>query len=71
MGRTSDPKNKSVNEVMFTGYYNNLLESIANTWRITLEVVAQYQGISNFKVTKHTVWIQTQKYPENQWLQLR
>jgi hypothetical protein len=60
-----------VNAGMFAGYYNDLQESIANTWRITPEVVAQYQGIANFKVTRHTVWIQARKDPENQWLQLR
>jgi hypothetical protein len=43
---------------MFAGYYNDMQESIANTWWITPEVVAQYRGIAKFKVTKNTVWIQ-------------
>jgi hypothetical protein len=34
---------------MFAGYYNDLQESIANTWWITPEVVVQYQGIAKFK----------------------
>jgi hypothetical protein len=55
---TSDSKSRSENESMFSWYYNDLQESIANTWRITPKVVAQYRDIANFKVTKHTVWIQ-------------
>jgi len=34
-------------------------------------VVVQYQGIAKFKVTKHAVWIQAWKHPENEWIQLR
>jgi hypothetical protein len=60
-----------VNAGMFTGYYNKLHENITNTWWITPEVVAQYQGITNLKVTRYTVWIQECKDPENEWLQLR
>jgi hypothetical protein len=70
-GALKTPRTKKVNAGMFEGYYNDLQESIANTWRITPEVVAQYQGIANFKVTRHTMWIQAQKDPNNQWLQLR
>jgi hypothetical protein len=55
LGSTLDPKNKSANAGMFTGYYNDLQESIANTWRITPEVVGQYRDIANFKATRHTV----------------
>jgi len=40
---------------MFKGYYNDLQENIANTWRITPEVVTPYQGIAIFKVIKHTM----------------
>jgi hypothetical protein len=56
---------------MFTGYYNDLHENITKTWWITPEVVTQYQGITNFKVTRYKVWIQERKDPENEWLQLR
>jgi outer membrane autotransporter protein len=70
LGSTSDPKNKSANAGMFAGYYNDLQESIANTWWVTPEVVVQYQGIANFKATRHAVWIQARKDPEKEWLQL-
>jgi hypothetical protein len=56
---------------MFAGYYNDLQKSVTNTWQITPEVVTQYQGIANFKETRHTIWIQAQKYLENQWLQMQ
>jgi hypothetical protein len=66
LGSTQDPRNKKANAGMFEGYYNDLQESIANTWQITPEVVAQYQGIANFKVTEHTMWIEARKDPDNQ-----
>jgi hypothetical protein len=56
---------------MFAGYYKDLQERIANTWRITPEVVTQYQGITKFKETRHIIWIQAWKELENEWLQLR
>jgi hypothetical protein len=56
---------------MFIGYYNDMQENIANIWRVTLEVVAQYQGIAKFKETGHVVLIQEQKDIEKEWLQLQ
>jgi hypothetical protein len=55
---------------LFVGYYNNLEESIANTWRVTPEVVMQYQGIANFRAMCHNMWIQTRMDPTKEWLQL-
>jgi hypothetical protein len=60
-----------VNATIFEGYLRGIQDTIANTWRVTLEAIAQYQGISNFKTTRHAMWIQAQKDPDNQWLQLR
>jgi hypothetical protein len=71
LGSASDPKNRKVNATIFEGYHNDLQESITNTWRVTPEAITQYQGIANFKATRHAMWIQAWKYPDNQWLQLR
>jgi hypothetical protein len=71
LGVTSDAKNRKVNATIFEGYLCDLQDTIANTWRITPEVVAHYQGIANFKATRHAMWIQARKDPDNQWLQLR
>jgi hypothetical protein len=71
LGSTLDPKIKSTNASTFVRYYNELQESIANSWRITPEVVVQYRDIVNFKATRHTVWIQARRDPEKEWLQLR
>jgi hypothetical protein len=46
-------------------------ENIANTWRIALEVVTQYQGITNFKATRHNMWIQARRDLDKEWLQLQ
>jgi hypothetical protein len=51
MGRTSDPKRKSRNVNTFAHYFSDIQDNIANTWRITLEVVMQYQGVANFRAT--------------------
>jgi hypothetical protein len=40
-------------------------------WRITLEVVARYKDMANFKATRHTMWIQPRRDPDKQWLQMR
>jgi hypothetical protein len=34
LGSNLDPNNKSVNVGMFAGYYNELQENIANSWKI-------------------------------------
>jgi len=70
LGCASDPKNRKTNASISEGYHNGLQESIANTWQVTPEVVAQYQGIANFKATRHAMWIQARKDPDNKWLQL-
>jgi hypothetical protein len=57
--------------VPLCGTSSDIQESIANTWRITLEVVAQYQGIENFRATCHNMWIQACRDPTKEWLQLR
>jgi hypothetical protein len=69
MGSTLDPKRRSDNAGTFTKYFSDIQESITNTWRITLEVVVQYQGIENFRATCHNMWIQVRRDPEKEWLQ--
>jgi hypothetical protein len=59
-----------MNATIFKGYLCDLHYTIANTWRITSEVVAHYQGIYNFKATRHVMWIHAQKNLDKQWLQL-
>jgi hypothetical protein len=71
LGNTSDPKQRSGNASTFTMYLNEMKEKIASSWRITLEVVTQYQGIAKFKATRHNMWIQACRDPKKEWLQLR
>jgi hypothetical protein len=70
MGNTSDAKRRSGNSNTFDRYLSDIKDIIANTWRITLEVLMQYQGIANFKATRHNMWIQAHNDPEKEWLQL-
>jgi hypothetical protein len=71
IGNTSDPKRRSGNAGTFARYFIDIQEIIENTWIFTLEVVAQYQGIANFRVTCHNMWIQAHRDPAMDWLQLR
>jgi hypothetical protein len=71
LGRKSDPKHRSTNTGTFSKYFIEIQESIANTWRITPDVVAQYNEIANFHATRHTMWIQVHRDPHKGWLQPR
>ena len=51
LGVTSDAKHKKMNATIFEGYIRDLKEAISNMWRITPQVVTQYQDITNFKAT--------------------
>jgi hypothetical protein len=70
LGIASDTRNRKMNATIFEGYLHDLQETIANLWRITPQVVAYYQGIANFKATRHAMWIQAQKDPNKKWLQM-
>jgi hypothetical protein len=52
-----------MNAAIFEGYLRDLQDTIANIWRITLQAVTNYQGIANFKATRHVMWIQVRKDP--------
>jgi hypothetical protein len=71
LGAASDAKNRKMNATIFEGYLHDLQETITNIWRITPQAIANYQGIANFKATRHVMWIQVWKDPNKQWLQLR
>jgi hypothetical protein len=53
----SDARHKNMNTSIFKGYLHDLQETIANLWRITLQAVAYYRDIANFKATRHAMWI--------------
>jgi hypothetical protein len=40
LGAASDAKNRKANATIFEGYLLDVHDTIANTWRVTLEVVA-------------------------------
>jgi hypothetical protein len=71
LGRKSDPKHRSANTSTFSRYFSEIQDSIANSWRITPNVVSQFKYISNFKEIRHNMWIQVCKDPGKEWLKLR
>lgn len=71
LGRNSDPKHKSANIGTFARYLRKIHESIANSWRITPDVVVQFRDIANFKASRHNMWIEACRDLGKEWLQLR
>jgi len=49
MGSTSDAKQRSGNADFFFRYLSDIIDNITNTWRITLEAIAKYQVVANFR----------------------
>jgi hypothetical protein len=68
LGRNSDPKHKSANIGTFARYFRKIHESIANSWRITPDVVMQFRDIANIKVSRHNMWIKAWRDPGKEWL---
>jgi hypothetical protein len=68
---TSDAKQRKENSSIFSMYYDEMQENIANTWRILPEVVRKNQGIADFKASRHNMWIKEKRDPMKEWLQLR
>jgi hypothetical protein len=53
------------------GTSRKIHESIANSWRITPDVVVQFRDIANFKASRHNMWIEARRDLGKEWLQLR
>jgi hypothetical protein len=54
---TSDEKQSKANSSIFSMYYDEMWEKIANTWRIPPKVVKEHQSIANFQASRHNTWI--------------
>jgi hypothetical protein len=50
-------KKRKVGSSIFSMYFDEMKENIANTQRIPLEVVEEHQGAAKFKASKHNRWI--------------
>jgi hypothetical protein len=68
---TSDAKQRKENSSIFSMYFDEMKENIANTWRIPPEVVEEHQGVENFKASRHNMWIKAKRDPKKNWLQMR
>jgi hypothetical protein len=63
LGAVSDVRKKNMNASILKGYLRDLQEAISSLWRITLQVVTYYRVITNFKTTRHVMWIHEWKDP--------
>jgi len=46
---------------IFTKYMEEIQEKVPKTWRIPPEVVEEHKKISNFKASRHNMWIQERR----------
>jgi hypothetical protein len=40
-------------------------------WIIPIKVVKENEGISNFKASRHHIWIQARSDPKKKWIEMR
>jgi hypothetical protein len=66
----TDAKQRKSNTSIFGMYIQEMQEKIANTWRISPEVVKEHEGIANFKASRHNTWIQARRDPKKTWLKM-
>jgi hypothetical protein len=60
-----------VNSSIFCMYIQEIQEKIADTWRVSPEVVKENEGITNFKASSHNIWIQARRDPNKTWLNMQ
>jgi hypothetical protein len=66
-----DPKNQQANNTVFSMFLEDMQQKTTNVWRIPIEVVQGNEGISNFKASRHHLWIQATRDPKKKWLEMR
>jgi hypothetical protein len=52
-------------------YLGEMQENIEDTWRISLEVVKENEGIANFKASRHNIWIEAKRDPNKTWFTMQ
>jgi hypothetical protein len=65
-----DPKIKKTNTDIFAGYFAEMQDLIADTWPITPKIVQDFGQVSNFRATRHSLWVQEKADKAKEWLQL-
>jgi len=69
--KAKDNKNQRENNALFAIFLEDMQQKTTNVWRIHVEVVQEYKGISQFKASKHHMWIQAAKVPKKKWLEMK
>ena len=52
-------------------YLEEMQENIEETWRISLGVVKENEGIVNFKASRQNMWIQRRRDPKKKWFKMQ
>jgi hypothetical protein len=68
MQHNEDAKHRKSNSSIFGMYIQEMSEKIADTWRISFEVVKEHEGIEKFKESIHNTWIQARKHGSDELL---
>jgi hypothetical protein len=67
---TTDPKEKKINNDVFSLYLSEIHNHLADTWRISPETIQEFGQIENFQASHHNMWVQAKRDPTKEWLQL-
>jgi hypothetical protein len=68
--RTTDPKEKKINNDIFALYLSEIHNRLADTWRISPEIVQEFGKIANFQASHHNMWVYAKNDLAKEWLQL-
>jgi hypothetical protein len=64
------PKRNKENTNIFERYSTEMQDLIADTWPITPKIVQDFGQVSNFRATRHSLWVQEKEDKAKEWLQL-
>jgi hypothetical protein len=66
----ADLKHRKTNSSIFGMFLGEMQKKIADTWRISLEVVKENYGIVNLKSSRNNIWIQSRRDPKKTRLKM-
>jgi hypothetical protein len=67
---STDPKRKNTNTNIFARYFAKMQDLIVDTWHIIPETVQEFGQVSNFRGTRHSLWMQKKRDKAKEWLQI-
>jgi len=69
--QAKDNKTQQSNNTFFAMLLEDIHQRTTKVWNIPVEVVKEIEGISNFKASRHHMWIQAIRDPKKAWLEMQ